>query len=104
MLVVPSLESVQMEFYRSIATRLDEGEGCGEAVRNSIDERALATDLRMGVFQLDGVRTKHYLKDEVKQMLRDHEFELEEVSKLKYPQDEDTSFSPWDWLVVARRR
>ncbi|MBC2606580.1 class I SAM-dependent methyltransferase [Pelagicoccus albus] len=104
LLVVPSLESVQMEFYSNVERRLSDGEGCGEAVRNSIDEKARASDLRLGVHQLDGVRTKHYLKDEIAQMLEEHEFEIQEISKLMYSEDEHTHFSQWDWLATATRK
>lgn len=104
LLVLPSQESVQLEFYASIETRLSIGDSCGEAVRNSIDERALASDLRLGVHQLDGIRTKHYLEEEVESLLREFDFEIEESSKVKYPKNEDNGFCPWDWLVVARRK
>lgn len=104
LLVLPSQESVQMEFYTAIETRLSDGESSGEAVRNSIDERALASDLRLGVHQLDGVRTKHYLREEVANMLESFEFEVESCEKVVYPKIEDVGFHPWDWLAMARRK
>ncbi|MDQ8204613.1 class I SAM-dependent methyltransferase [Pelagicoccus sp. SDUM812003] len=104
LLVVPSFESVQMEFYSAIETHLSAGESCGEAVRNSTDEKALAADLRLGVHQLDGIRTKHYLKDELAQMLQDHQFEIREISKLLYSEDKYSGFHSWDWLAIAVRK
>lgn len=102
-LVVPSHESALMEYYYAIERRLDEGESCSSALRNSIDERAKAADLRMGVLRLDDVRTKHYLKDEVEQSLRNYDFEIRETSKLEYAPEGDARYSNWDWLAVARK-
>ena len=105
LLVVPSMESAQMEHYRTVESWLGEGETCAAAIRNSIQEKATASDLRMGIYQLDGVRTKHYLREEIQDVLCGHEFEIDEFRKLRYPPDGDESpFETWDWLFVARRR
>jgi len=105
LLVVPSMESAHMEHFRKVESWLEEGESCAQAVRNSIQEKATAADLRMGVYQLDSVRTKHYLQDEVQEMLEGHEFNVENVGRIKYPPDGDANpFETWDWLFVARRR
>jgi|ETNmetMinimDraft_22_1059887.scaffolds.fasta_scaffold00030_45 SAM-dependent methyltransferase len=102
-LVVPSFESAQMEYYHAIEERLDEGENCASAIRNSIDEQASAADMRMGILRLDNVRTKHYLKDEIEQNLRNYDFEIIETCKVEYPPEGDASYRNWDWLVVARK-
>lgn len=104
LLVVPSLESVQLEFYDQIETYLDRGYKSGKAVRKSVDEKASASDLRLGVYQLGGVRTKHYLKEELVQMLEVREFEVRKVEKVEYSTESASGFVRWDWLVCARRR
>lgn len=104
LLVVPSYESFQMEYYHRLKSRLNDGETTTSAIRNSIEEKATAADMRMGVVQLDGVRTKHYLKEEVVAMVRARHFEIQEVAKVTYPPQNDSEFATWDWLVVAKRK
>ena len=59
-------------------------------------------DLHQGVHLLDGLRPKHYLREELERILHAHEFDVTEVVKLEY--DSDSGSPPWNWLVVARRR
>jgi len=103
LLVVPSYESFQMEYYHRLKSRLDDGETTTSAIRNSIDEKATAADMRMGVVQLDGVRTKHYLREELVSMVRARQFDIQEVVKVEYPPQNDSEFVTWDWLAVAKR-
>jgi hypothetical protein len=57
------------------------------------------------VHPLEGLPTKHYLREELEQMLPDHEFDVTELIKLEYASESPTnSGGQWDWLVVARRR
>lgn len=104
LLVVPSFESFQMEYFHRIKSRLGDGESTTSAIRNSVDENATTADMRMGVLQLDGVRTKHYLKEEVESMVRERNFEIKEIAKVEYPPHGDAQFATWDWLVVAKRK
>jgi SAM-dependent methyltransferase len=111
LLVVPSLESIQCEHLREIDTHLLEGDTCAEAIRRSVPPDASATDLHQGVHLLDGLRTKHYLREELEHMLPAHELDVIEVARLEYRTDaEDVADAlpaascPWDWLVTARRR
>lgn len=103
LLVVPSYESFQLEYFHRVLSRISDGEPTTSAVRNCIDERATTSDMRMGVLQLDGVRTKHYLKEEVELMVQVRRFQIKEVGKVKYPPQGDSQFATWDWLVVAKR-
>ena len=101
--VVPSYESAQMEYYHAVEGRLDEGESCSSALRNSIDEQASAADMRMGILRLDKVRTKHYLKDEVEQILCNYDFEVIDTCKVEYPPEGGANYRTWDWLTVGRK-
>ena len=104
-LVVPSLESVQMERYHAIESRLDEGVGCAEAIRESMPSNAIAADLFQGVHVLDGVPTKHYLREELETELAAHEFSAIQVEKLRYRTPGEADPLPhWDWMAVAQRR
>ena len=105
LLVVPSLESVQFEHFRKLEARLGAGDSCSEAIRNSAPDNMVAADMHQGVHPLDGLPTKHYLREELEQMLPDHEFDVTELIKLEYSSESPAkSAGPWDWLVVARRR
>jgi hypothetical protein len=64
-----------------------------------------------GLLAIDGVPTKHWLREELEVALRAAGFAVEAVDKVEY--DWSTEFSdppkwlkapyPWDWAVAARR-
>jgi len=68
--------------------------------------------LEQGIRPLQGVRTKHHLKEELLVLLRDHRFDVLSVEKLIQPWTLEFSDPPawlrdpypWDWLVLARRK
>jgi hypothetical protein len=72
---------------------------------------SLDNQARQGILLIDGVPTKHYLKEELELWLKGVGLTVEKTLKLEYPWD--TEFEnppksmqepyPWDWLVVARR-
>lgn len=102
LLVVPSLESVQYGYYSALEAALEEGSSCPEALLRSRPGRGSVLDWHQGVHRLDGLRTKHYLREELEGMLPAHEFAISDLEKLIYPACREPSV--WDWLVVARRR
>lgn len=125
LLVVPSLESVQFEQFLALEARLHGGDSCAEALAQSVPDHGVAADLHQGVHRLDGLGTKHYLREELERMLQAHEFDVTELVKLEYPASATESAAatetangdggksvppataaprPWDWLAVARRR
>lgn len=105
LLVVPSLESAQMAFYRDVDARLDDGETCADALRLSESAGATAAELQQGVRRLGAQRTKHYLRAELEEMLPAHELDAFELRELAYPPDLDgVPPGSWDWLALARRR
>jgi len=112
LLVVPSLESMHYEVFRALEARLHEGRSCAEAIQGSIPQTGSVLDLHQGIHPLDGLRTKHYLREELERMFETNECDVVEVAKVEYPWSsvyEDTLVEadaplPWDWLVVARRR
>ncbi len=105
LIVVPSLESVQMELYRAVDAHIDDGQSCADAQRHAHTASATIRELQQGVHQLDGLPTKHYLRAELEEMLPAHEFDIEEIAKIEYPSTSETALNQsWDWLVLAKRR
>jgi SAM-dependent methyltransferase len=101
-LVVPSLESVQYGYFSALEACLHDGISCAESLRRCAPLDDAVADLHQGVHRLDGLRTKHYLREELESMLPAHEFDLTELVKLEYG---SVAAPPsWDWLVSARRR
>ena len=111
LLVTPSTESMLYTQFRRVDWCLREGMDCDSAIRDSVPARGSVRDLHQGIRPIEGVRTKHHLKEELLVLLRGHKMEVLSVEKLTYPWS--TEFSeppewmegplPWDWLVLARR-
>lgn len=125
LLVVPSVESVHYGYYRALESGLCAGHSCATSLRASAPSQGSLSDLHQGVHRLSGLRTKHYLREELEWMLPAHELDLLELVKLEYrpgpagvdsvatadcasadPPGTSAGEEPvaWDWLVVARRR
>ena len=108
LLVVPSLNSALLTAFRRLQWNLRDGMPPNEARR---DGALKGRDLGLGVVEIDGVPTKHYLKEELEAMLDQRGFRVSAVEKIEYPWT--TEFTapprwmkapyPWDWFVVARR-
>lgn len=112
LLVVPSLESMLYTQFRRIDWCLRDGMTCPEAIQDSLPRHGSVRDLHQGIRPIEGVPTKHYLREELLVLLRDHHFHVEELTKLTYPwttefaepPDWMTSPLPWDWLALAQRK
>lgn len=108
LLVVPSLNSALLTAYRHLQWNLRDGMDPGEA------QKAAALKgggVEHGIVQIEGVPTKHYLKEELEAMLGEKGFEVLDIQKIEYPWT--TEFDapptwmkapyPWDWFVAAKR-
>ncbi|MBE2213129.1 MAG: class I SAM-dependent methyltransferase [Opitutaceae bacterium] len=111
-LVVPSVESAHFDRFCDLERDLDDGCTCAEALGRARPGDS-GRDLGQGVFRLRGLRTKHYLREELEWLLSAHEFDVDEITKLEFaasPAPAAGADIPgihatfWDWLVVARRR
>ena len=108
-LVVPSLESALLSDYRLIQWNLKQGFSYDEAV-SDLDNDSSAS-LRQGLVEIDGVPTKHYLREELIAFLNDKPFDIVAIEKVEYSWD--TEFDsppkwmkepyPWDWLLVLKK-
>ncbi|MDQ8200855.1 class I SAM-dependent methyltransferase [Pelagicoccus enzymogenes] len=102
LLVLPSLESVQMDLIQRVDNLIDQGHSCEEALAQGQSSRASSQDLQQGIHRLDGLPTKHYFQDEIEYLLGEHQFDLQEMLKIEYSNSRDAD--SWDWLIRAVRR
>jgi len=112
LLVVPSLESALLANVRQIEWNLQSGISPGSAARAGFpaDIRTSNRRLHEGILQIDGVETKHFLKDELFVLLKARGMAILNIEKIEYPWK--TEFAspprwmkhpfPWDWLCVAQ--
>jgi SAM-dependent methyltransferase len=112
LLVVPALESALLTKQRLIEWNLRDHMAPHTAVRSALaPERELAAGWLDGIVPVDGVPTKHHLREELEMRLRSRGLEPLEFVKLEYPWSSEFAEPPrwmgppypWDWLVLARR-
>jgi len=112
LLVVPSLEAALYANDRLVEWNRRSGLRGAALLREGIrPSAAAARDLLGGVIDLDGSRTKHFLREEAHAVLRDARLELVHEARVEYPWDAYFDRPPrwlreprpWDWLFVARR-
>ena len=111
LLVVPSHESALFTSYRRLDWNLRAGLDGKDAETQSHESDENASAREQGVRPIDGVPTKHFLKEELEVQFRDLGFENLEFEKLPYPWttefDDPPEWmaepNPWHWLVVASR-
>ena len=109
LLVTPSLESSLFASSQLIEWNLRSGMTPKSAVKAGHQNRA--SDLQQGIVTIDGVPTKHFLREELIALLQQRGLRLKEIRKIEYPWT--TEFHrppkwmkkpyPWDWLVVGRK-
>ncbi|MBI1344463.1 MAG: methyltransferase domain-containing protein [Terrimonas sp.] len=109
-LVVPSLESAL--FSEAMLERWHFKDGTSKPIftgDNAVDK---FENLKSGIYDLDGVPTKHYLKEEIKALLPQYQLQVKEVEKIEYTWDTEfesppswlQSPRPWDWMFVAKKK
>jgi SAM-dependent methyltransferase len=111
-LVVPAVESALLVMHRQVEIHLREG-WSDRAARAAADVSGLtAVGVRDGVLERGGVRTKHYLREELELLLGSFGWTVDAIEKAEY--DWSTEFEsppawmaapyPWDWVVEAIKR
>ena len=108
LLVTPALESALFATHRLVRWQREQGHGPKVAQQKASRE---GSDLDMGIVQVDGVPTKHFLKEELEDMLAMYGMQVEAVHKLEYPWSRVFAEPPewmgpplpWNWMVCARR-
>jgi len=111
LIVVPSMESALLTSARLIQWNLRAGQPAAEAERIGLPRSGSVRQVHRGNLPIDGVITKHFLKEELEFLLPDHGLEILEIAKIPYPWA--TEFAeppdwmaepyPWDWMVLAGR-
>ena len=112
LLLVPSLESALFANQRLVEWNRRLGFDEEEAGASGISPSSgSARELLAGLVRIEGVPTKHYLREEAELLLRDAGFRVSSCDRVEYGWD--TEFEdppawmqapgPWDWLMVARR-
>ena len=108
LITTPSLESALYASHRLVEWNIAKG------MTPSVAQQKAARDasrLDMGVVMIDGLPTKHYLKEELEDVLRVNDMRVEEAMKIEYPwssvfpeaPDWMQDPLPWNWMVVAKR-
>lgn len=109
LLVTPSLESSLHASSQLIEWNLRSGMTPKAAVRAAHHHNA--NDLQQGIVTINGVPTKHFLREELIAHLQYRGLHVHEIRKIKYPWSTEFHHPPkwmqkpypWDWLVVAQQ-
>ncbi len=111
LLVLPSHESALYTNFRRLDWHVRSGLEADDAIRHSFARDGDVPRLEHGVRGIEGVDTKHYLREEIVVQLEDRSLRVESVEKLTYgwdvefadPPDWMGAPHPWNWLAVAHR-
>ena len=113
LLVTPSLESALYSDFRLLEWNMRVGFAYDQARKEGLTkDTKKGGALANGIVTLDGVATKHYLREELEVTLRGFGLEPIDTRKVEYAWstefDEAPSWLqapyPWDWMVVAQKR
>lgn len=111
-LVVPALESALYAHSRLVEWNMRDGMTYDEAVADGSEcLRGRRASVSEGILNLDGGPTKHYVKEELRVLLKDVRFNVASIEKVEYPWRSEFVAPPkwmkepypWDWLVVGRK-
>lgn len=112
LLVVPSLESALYADFRLVQWNLRAGLRGDEAV-SELEESGdgMEGSLRQGIVEINGVPTKHYLKEELLAMFATGALEVVSIEKVEYlwrtefeqPPRWMKEPYPWDWMTVLKK-
>ncbi|MBN2138040.1 MAG: class I SAM-dependent methyltransferase [Sedimentisphaerales bacterium] len=112
LMVVPSLESALFADWRLLDWNINSGMGYDRAVAASLAEVEASgqASIRHGAVEIDGVPTKHYLKEELEAFFADGPLDVVSIEKVEYSWK--TEFEsppkwmkgpyPWDWAVLLK--
>ncbi len=110
--LIPSVESALLAHHRLMEWHRHDGLSATDAGRASAAPAAKAgRQLADGFVPIEGVPTKHYLREEAVIFFRSFGFEPLQFDKVEYgwdtefesPPDWMQAPLPWDWLVTTRR-
>ena len=107
-LVVPALGSALLTAYRRLQWNIRDGMTPQEAQQDAARNDA---GIEHGIVHIDGVPTKHFLREELEASLSARGFNVETMEKLEYGWNTEFEVPPrwmkgpypWDWFVTAQR-
>ena len=110
-ITVPSVESAMLTSAMLVEWNLRIGISPGSATAARFSAPPSSRQLRDGVFIIDGVPTKHFLKEELTHVLASSDMTVLESEKIDYPWTSEFERPPkwmkdpypWDWLIVAKK-
>ncbi len=108
--VVPSLESYLRIYQTLIECRVEQGGKRSKATRSA--SRAADKEIHSlveGICSVGGVATKHYMQDEIGQLVSGVGFNVTSIDRVEFPWAEELDHVPeslgqpypWDWMVRA---
>ena len=111
LLVVLSLESALYADFRLVQWNLKTGLTPNEAASELEEQETTDVQLRQGIIDIEGVPTKHYLKEELLALFKERDLDVLGIEKVEYPwhtefESPPTWMSepyPWDWLFVLQK-
>ena len=114
LLVVPSVESALLADFRLLQWNIKGGMGYDKAVAESLGDIDIAQErsIREGAVEIDGVATKHYLREELEAIFAEDPLDIVSIEKIEYSWK--TEFErppkwmkqpyPWDWAVLLQKK
>lgn len=112
-LVVPSLESALLTNFVLLSCKAKEGflNIDGVRVERWLQDRFQGV-IPNGIVDLDGVPTKHFLKEELEATLNHLKYEMVSLKKVQYPWSEEltnlpkwtSKIPPWDWMACVEKK
>jgi SAM-dependent methyltransferase len=112
LLVVPSNESALFAHFRLVEWNTKIGaRRANPAAHRLASANSNMLSFRTGVLSLNGVPTKHYLKEELVVLLTGVGFKIRSIAKVEYPWSSEfvrpprwmKDPYPWDWLVLCQK-
>ncbi len=108
LLVVPALESALYVSHRVVRLNRSEGLPPRKAQRRA---RREMSDIDLGIVMVDGVPTKHFLNEELQDMMKAQGLRTIGISRIEYPwrfvldepPQDMAAPMPWNWMIVAQR-
>lgn len=112
LLVVPSMEAALFSHFRLVDWNMKVGvKPANPKAQMLMSTNSRLFSFRTGILNLNGVPTKHFLKEELIVLLRDVGFGISSIAKVEYPWNSEFTRPPkwmkepypWDWLVLCQK-
>ena len=112
LLVVPSMESALYSHFRLVQWNTKVGvKRANPSAHRLMGAKSSMLSFRTGVLNLNGVPTKHYLREELGVLLSEIGFKIRSIAKVEYSWTSEfvrpprwmKDPYPWDWLALCQK-